>query len=178
MIGYQDGAEGKPPSQVGHYREACAKHGVIPELDSYTAGRQEGLREYCRPDNGFYLGENGYAYRGVCPQGSETGFRRAYGAGREIHRLKSDVRTTEVKIRKKKSELSGLHDSLTTKEAELVGAGVSTERRAQLLIEIFNLSKQVGVAEEDLESLEQSLTTQRTRLDRARTNALQAYSLL
>ena len=40
LIGYQDGVAGKSATVVGKYREDCAKHAVVPDLDAYRAGRE------------------------------------------------------------------------------------------------------------------------------------------
>ena len=56
LIGYQDGVAGKSAASVGEYRKDCAKHAIVPDLDAYRAGREEGLQQYCKVDNGFRLG--------------------------------------------------------------------------------------------------------------------------
>src|ERR1700704_2606763 len=66
-VGYEDGVSGLPGSHIGHYREACAKHGVATDLSAYQSGRELGLREYCQPAHGFDAGARGDNYQGVCP---------------------------------------------------------------------------------------------------------------
>ena len=66
-IGYEDGARGAPASAVSSHRQACAKKaGVTPDMTAYLTGRDEGLREYCKPSNGFAVGSRGARYYGVC----------------------------------------------------------------------------------------------------------------
>jgi hypothetical protein len=73
-IGYEDGARGYTADQLGNRRKACAKHGITPDFESYRAGREEGLRQYCQPSRGFSLGSGGARYNGVCPGDLEADF--------------------------------------------------------------------------------------------------------
>src|SRR3989337_3049438 len=66
-VGFEDGVAGYSGDRIGQHRKACAKHGVTPDLTAYQAGREEGLREYCVPANGFRLGSQGGSYSGMCP---------------------------------------------------------------------------------------------------------------
>ena len=77
-IGFEDGARGASASRIGEHREACAGHDIAPDLTAYRQGRDEGLRQYCRVQNGFRLGEQGKAYTGVCPEDVESAFQAAY----------------------------------------------------------------------------------------------------
>ena len=58
-VGYEDGVAGRSGDNIGQHRKACAKHGVSPDLTLYQAGRNDGLREYCQPANGFRAGADG-----------------------------------------------------------------------------------------------------------------------
>ena len=55
-VGYEDGVNGYTGDRIGHYRKACSEHGVTPNLEQYQAGREQGLREFCKPANGFRVG--------------------------------------------------------------------------------------------------------------------------
>ena len=55
-IGYEDGVAGRSGEQIGVHRRACAKYGVIPDLEAYRLGRAEGLREFCQPHSGYRAG--------------------------------------------------------------------------------------------------------------------------
>lgn len=88
-IGLEDGAAGRALERLGEHRKACAKHGVAPDTDRYIAGRTEGLRTYCTPDNGYRVGRAGEPYRGVCSELSAPAFVAAYDRGRELYTLHS-----------------------------------------------------------------------------------------
>jgi hypothetical protein len=55
-VGYEDGVAGRSGDRIGRYREQCSEHGVAPSLSEYQAGREQGLREFCKPANGFRVG--------------------------------------------------------------------------------------------------------------------------
>ncbi len=67
MIGYEDGALGRSTMQLKEHREACAKHGITPDLDTYRMGHEAGLVEYCHPLKAYQLGRGGKAYPRLCP---------------------------------------------------------------------------------------------------------------
>src|SRR5262245_15946206 len=77
-VGYEDGARGYSGGRIAEHRKACAKHGVTPDLTAYQAGRDDGLHEYCVPQNGFRMGANGNNYGGVCPRDVEPAFLGAF----------------------------------------------------------------------------------------------------
>jgi len=50
-LGVTDGRAGQVADRLLRHREACAGVQVVPDEQRYLQGRQEGLAEYCRPDN-------------------------------------------------------------------------------------------------------------------------------
>ena len=66
-IGYEDGVRGASGQAIASHRKSCAKAGVAPDRVAYERGRASGLETYCRPANGYRVGESGHAYSGVCP---------------------------------------------------------------------------------------------------------------
>jgi len=75
-VGYEDGVAGYSGDRIGSYRKACGKHGIAPDLSQYQAGRDMGLREFCKPANGFRVGVRGHGYNGVCPADLDGDFGR------------------------------------------------------------------------------------------------------
>src|SRR5215470_12711004 len=86
-------------------RKACAKYGVRSDLDLYQAGRAQGLREYCKPANGYRLGSNGASYDGVCPADLERDFLSAYDAGQQFYTLQARVSDARAQLGAKRREL-------------------------------------------------------------------------
>jgi hypothetical protein len=167
-VGYEDGAKGTSASRVGKYREACAKHGISPDLNAYRQGREEGLRQFCRPQNGFRLGERGVGYAGVCPPDAEMDFLAAYEAGKRLHDITSSIRYTQSRLRSKQQQLARLKMDRQNRQAALVGAGLSAARRAELLVEAFELARDQGAVESEITELKVELERKRDTLADAR----------
>ena len=80
-VGFEDGTLGRSVGNIGSYRNACAEHGVAPDLEAYRAGHAEGVQVYCRESNGFAVGHSGATYQGVCPADLEARVRRRVQLG-------------------------------------------------------------------------------------------------
>jgi len=165
LIGYQDGVAGKSASRVGEYREDCAKHAIIPDLDAYRAGRQQGLQEYCTASNGYRLGNAGHGFTAVCPGALEGNFRDGYNAGRELYLARSSVNKTHSHIRQRKQALSNLEDNRTQKLSDLVADGLKSDQRVMILYELSELQQEMNDVEEEIVDLEYELADQQARLD-------------
>jgi len=170
-LGYQDGARGKVADVIGNYRKDCAEHGVSPDLDAYTAGREQGLREYCREANGFRVGHSGKVYQGVCPDDLEYAFRVGYRDGRVIYELGAGVRNGERDVQRRKKSLDELNEELSRAEAELISDGASSSRRAELLGQTRVLAKEIGSLEQQVGSLEADLAVKRAKLEALRNSS-------
>lgn len=171
LIGYQDGVAGKSASMVGSYREDCAKHAVVPDLAAYQAGRVEGLLEFCRPDNGYRLGESGKGYPVVCSSATEVDLRAAYEAGRDVYLASSEVNRTHALVNKQRQLLQSLEHEREHKLSELVMDGIRSEQRVLLLYQIHELEPEIADVEAEISDLEYELQDQRAQLDQLRRNS-------
>ncbi len=168
-IGYEDGARGQQASRIGSHRKACAKYGVKPDFDLYENGRRQGLREYCTPRNGYYLGVRGGRYNGVCPKDLEGAYRAALGRGRKVYALNSEIKQKKTELKKIHSQLDTIELDLTETENELVRKGVSPQRRRQLLEEIRTLEDDQEAAIAEISEREQILEDLRINLSLIKT---------
>jgi hypothetical protein len=153
-IGYEDGAAGASATALGHRREACAEYGVVPDLDAYRAGREEGLREFCQPRSGYNLGARGGQYAGVCPADLEPAFAAAYDEGRQLYGYTSRVARADAAIAAKKREIEALKETLKENEALLVSEDATKDQRTEALLEIKDYARQQGRLETELTQLE------------------------
>ena len=172
LIGYQDGVAGKSSAALGTYRKDCAKHAVVPDLDSYQAGRAEGLLEYCKADNGYRLGSSGRGFSAVCPSHLESEFRAAYDRGREIYLARSAVKTTRARIYQHQQDLQDLEADKGAKLAELIADGLRAEQRVLILYEISELEQEMHSVEDEIDVLEYDLSSQQAHLDSLTQHAL------
>ena len=77
QLGLQDGGRGDPDRAAGYF-ESCSKVNIAVDVNSYRAGRAEGLQGYCRPANALSEGLAGRSYHGVCPPPLDQSFRSVY----------------------------------------------------------------------------------------------------
>ena len=152
-IGFEDGERGYTADQLGNRRKACAKHGVTPDFESYQAGREEGLRQYCQPSRGFSLGASGARYNGVCPGYMEGDFVDAYNQGHQLYTLRSRVNGATNQIHAPEHELDNTHARIRNAEALLISADTTIEDRVLLLADLKELSERTGQLEAEIAEL-------------------------
>jgi hypothetical protein len=163
-IGYEDGAKGRTVDRIGKYRKSCADYDISPDLQAYQAGREEGLQEFCQPQNGFNLGQRGGGYSGVCSVDLELDFVAAYDAGRHLYELRAAVSSASRQINHKKRELDKLEKELGYAEAALINDDTSSEERARLLAETKDMARHQGELESEILHLERDKAVYRDRL--------------
>ena len=112
-VGFEDGTMGRLAGNIGSYRNACAEHGVAPDLEAYRAGHAEGVQLYRRESNGFAVGHSGAVYQGVCPADAEAAFVREYESGRRLYELESALRNVEARIASNYRTQEGIKQELT-----------------------------------------------------------------
>ena len=174
-VGFEDGSRGANAGAIGRHREACAEHGVAPDLHAYQAGRAEGLKEFCRPATGFRLGSGGSSYAGVCPDELETEFLPAYQDGRHLYQLQSQVKAVDAQIRSKNGEMETLKQTLSEDQELVIQGGKSKEERILLLKEIWALAKHQGQLEEEILALEKDRVLRIQELENYRTEVANLY---
>jgi hypothetical protein len=164
-VGYEDGVNGYSGDRIGHYRKACSEHGVTPNLEQYQAGREQGLREFCKPANGFRVGAHGGGYGGVCPADLDQTFSDAYQTGRQLYVLRSRVGSTQDEIYAMHSEMEQIERNLVTIGAQVVDPTTTNEQRAQLLVDTKHMAERKGEIKGRLPDLERELALQQRELD-------------
>ena len=175
MIGYEDGIAGQPAGRIADHRVACADHGVTPDMAAYRRGREQGLQEYCRPDQAYQLGRRGGRYSGVCPVQVASQVAAAYEAGRQIYDLESRIRRTEGEIRHREQELSGLQAALENLERELVDGDTSNERRLELVLETRRLIEHQSAIRSEIDQLHHRANWERGELQQLTSSRPQAW---
>jgi ribosome modulation factor len=171
LIGYEDGVAGKSAAAVGEYREDCAKHAVVPDLAAYRSGREEGLLEYCKADNGYRLGTAGRSLAAVCPTALEGDFRDAWNNGRTLYLARSAVNKTHSRINNHKQTLSSLEETRAQKLAALIADGLKADQRLMILYELNELQQEMHGVEDEIVDLELDLEDQQSRLDQLSDNS-------
>lgn len=153
-VGYEDGAAGRSGDHIAEHRRACAKYGVKPDLSLYQTGREQGLREYCRSQNGYELGVHGGLYNGICPAELEGAFVEAYEAGRHLYTLESRAAAAANRLDATHRELEHIEHELVEQAGVIVSADSNTEQRAQALLTTQQLNERRERLHADVAELE------------------------
>ncbi|MDY6946956.1 MAG: DUF2799 domain-containing protein [Pseudomonadota bacterium] len=154
-VGFEDGVAGYSGDRIGDHRKACAKHGVTPDLAAYQDGREQGLREYCVPVNGFRLGSQGGGYNGICPADLDPAFADAYESGRQLHTLQSRLSNVSYELDSRRRELRGAESDIVTRSAVAISSEATVEERAQAVLDVKHLGERVGRLKSEIRQLEE-----------------------
>jgi hypothetical protein len=164
-IGYEDGARGYVASRIAEHRKACAKHNVVPDLDSYNLGRGQGLLQWCTSGNGYYQGTRGMEYNGVCAGALEHDFLEALNKGLEIYTYHQEIR----KLEEERIRLHHGHDEVVERiariEDEIVSDYVGPRRRRILLDEMRSAERERESILSDISEIERLLVDAKSRLE-------------
>jgi Protein of unknown function (DUF2799) len=149
QLGVDDGRSGQPVAWLNEHREACAKHGVVPDERAWLDGRAQGLVEYCSLDRALSDGLAGRGYQGVCPPGMDADFARINQAARDVHAARGHVQS--------------LNSQASQLEASLRAKGIDDKRRAAIGAELRSLDRRLMDARDVLRWRERDLD--RLRMD-------------
>lgn len=163
-IGYRDGLQGKTEAYLAEHQSACAEYKVSLNLADYLQGRKEGLKSYCRPENGYRLGRQGMEYAYVCPADLDAAFLAKYKQGLELYQQEKVVNNLEADIRKNKAEQTKLKDHIIKTEAKLVADGKSRSERQHLLDDLKNMELRLPNLKAELYRMEMQLLREKTAL--------------
>ena len=114
--GFRDGRNGAADSRLNGHAESCAKAGIVPDGAAWLAGRAEGLRLYCTPEQGYREGVEGRIYSNVCPWPEEADFLAGYRTGereaeirRRYENARDDLRRAEALYNAAKTDAERAH---------------------------------------------------------------------
>lgn len=125
-IGFEDGVNGRGPERLASHREACAGVGVTPDQSAWLAGRQEGLRHYCQPQNAYRVGRKGARLAPYCSAEELARMRPAWDHGRSYYEITQDIHDLE-------REEDRLLSDLSAEETNTESGGLRDSIRSSLL---------------------------------------------
>jgi hypothetical protein len=164
-VGYEDGVNGQPGDRIALHRKACAKHGVTPDLDAYRTGREQGLREFCNPENGFRVGEGGGRLPAYCPADLHVAFEAAYRDGFHLYELRSSLNEASGSLNSARREQQNNEHRLVELSSLIVAPETETTVRAQAVVEVKHLSERQGRLKAEIRQLEQERVLRQRDLD-------------
>lgn len=168
IIGFEDGAGGRPETNIGRHRTACAKHGVTPDFSTYQKGYSEGIKQYCTPSKGYDAGEKGGYYNGVCSQNPalESQFLKGFEYGRTLHTANSDSKNISSEIQSKKKKIEKIQDEVSRQERLLISDNSTKGQRSILLNEIKESQMKIGELELEIQNLKKRKHYLKIKIDR------------
>ena len=128
-IGVSDGAAGYTMSRIDDHAEACARHGVSPNINAYSEGRARGLVSYCTTGVGFREGREGDGYAGVCPADLEPDFLAGYSDGRLVLAAQTAVNTANNDRARYEQQARDLEAQIRNEETAAAAEGLTDEQR-------------------------------------------------
>jgi len=157
VLGLEDGAQGRDISYIGTRRKACAEHGVSPNLEQYSTGREAGLKQYCTYNNGYRAGRSGYSFSEVC-QGELRGpYAGGFDRGVEIYDMDNEIGQMVKHREAKEAELAGVNEKIRVVESHLISKGDSRADRIRHLDEYDHFKADQKALEAYLYELESNL---------------------
>lgn len=167
-VGYRDGMSGIQSSQLLKHQNACVKHGIVPDRNAYLAGWEEGVAQYCQPNNGFNAGERGASYSNVCPDNLKDSFYEAYQDGRRLFLAHSEINNLSRSISQKEYRLKQIKSQITSTEARLVDDVTPAIQRRELLEITKDLAQEQGRLQAEIQDLTVDVAVKTERLQRLR----------
>ena len=163
---------GRSAANIGSYRNACAEHGVAPDLEEYRAGHAEGVEIYCRESNGFAVGHSGAVYQGVCPADLEPAFVAEYNSGRHLYELESALRSVDARVASNYRAQENIKQELTSIAAQMIAAETTAEQRVAMVTRSADLGRRYGELTTEIQQLERDrAVAERALLDYRQTLA-------
>lgn len=141
LIGFNDGAAGYETKRLAQHREACAEYGVVPQIDDYLQGYDRGARRYCTAINGYDTARAGQAFSPVCSGDLRPAFAYGFERGMEAHRQVERLADVKDQLSDLKSAQRADTRERNQLKEQLIAEGISSDRRAYLLLEIKGLER-------------------------------------
>lgn len=143
QIGFSDGTTGSSAARINDHAKACAEVGIRPDLDAYLRGREQGLVNYCRPENGFLVGRSGGQPNSAdCPEQMKPGFIEHYRRGYQVHVLETDLAQRRSHISRNTNLIYRNNERIHAIRIELDKKDLPDDRRKSLLNEYNRLVDQ------------------------------------
>lgn len=158
-LGYTDGSNGATPARFDQYRRDCAEFGVVPDLDAWRAGRDEGLALFCRADRAYQLGRSGSPLPPVCPETTLAALADAWAQGQRWQAVNRVVSGLEDAIEDVERTLEAERDP--GEDATREERDAARIRRRALYNELDRLEEELEAAQFELDRLDATLLPSR-----------------
>ncbi|MFD1218270.1 DUF2799 domain-containing protein [Microbulbifer celer] len=131
--GIEDGARGRSQATVYEIAQKCHEYGVRVDTSDWMRGHEEGVEQYCTPENGFIQGRNGRDYEGVCTGPTADLFMSHYQQGLVVYQAEQQYLALENRYEKVEREYysvsAQLDEDVSKKEARALRRHLRSLRR-------------------------------------------------
>lgn len=132
--GIEDGSRGHSQATVYKIAQKCHEYGVRVDTSAWMRGHEEGVEQYCTPENGFIQGRNGRDYAGVCTGPTADLFMANYQQGLAVYQAEQQYLALENRYEKAEREYYRVHAALdeedvSKKEARAMRGQLRSLRR-------------------------------------------------
>jgi predicted ribosome quality control (RQC) complex YloA/Tae2 family protein len=165
-VGREDGARGADLTGISRHERACSQYGLSPDPQAYERGRVAGVAAYCRPQNGYALGEAGTAYTGVCPADLEERFLDRYEYGGRVREARQLVINTSSRISQIDKRLEEIRKKLNRRINAVVADDRSKAEKAETLNSALDLAREGELLAAERAELKVRLPTYEADLNR------------
>ncbi len=164
LLGFSDAAAGHGAQRIDDHRSACAEHGVIPILDDYLVGHEQGKRKFCTWEKGYSIGRNGDGLNPICDGDLKYDFHNGYDAGRGVYRQALEVTAQERALEQLREDRRQARLDIVDKENQLLADGLDRNQRYNLLREIDALDDRLDEYEDQIPQRKRQLEEERRYL--------------
>ncbi|MEM8766911.1 MAG: DUF2799 domain-containing protein [Pseudomonadota bacterium] len=164
-IGYRDGVNGQRSTRLLAHQDACMKHGFSPDREEYMLGWEQGVREYCDPNNGFHIGSRGGNHANVCPSDLKAGFLTAYRDGKTLYDARLAVANLEWEIDQKTNRLAEVKSQIVSVAAAQLSTELTAADRIELGDQLRRLYEEQELLKDEIPELEARLADKSRELD-------------
>lgn len=175
-LGFEDGVKGLRADQFGKYRRECAPYGVTANITLYLEGRDEGLLEYCKPQNGYRLGTDGRRYANACPPRLEGPFQDAHKDGLGLYERRAAVDNAASRLSQARQRADDLELIIADRTTAMISPNTPMADKISLGIEIKQLTQEKVDVERSIPRMEADLNNAQYELNDYRGRISGRYS--
>ncbi|MBB5212576.1 DUF2799 domain-containing protein [Microbulbifer hydrolyticus] len=130
--GIEDGARGRSQATVYQIAQKCHEYGVRTDTGAWQRGYEEGVEQYCTPENGFVVGRRGRDYEGVCTGPTADLFLANYERGLAVYQAEQQYAALVSQYEAAEREVYRVERALEEAESKKERRALRSQRRSLL----------------------------------------------
>ncbi|WP_043320730.1 DUF2799 domain-containing protein [Microbulbifer sp. HZ11] len=130
--GIEDGARGRSQATVYQIAQKCHEYGVRTDTTAWMRGHEEGVEQYCTPENGFVVGRRGRDYEGVCTGPTADLFLANYERGLAVYQAEQQYAALANRYEDAEREVYRIERAMDDAESKEELRALRSQRRSLL----------------------------------------------